>query len=62
MSHKRFPVEPDPEERTCVKRLIPSGSPKTLSRRRAWIRLLCAQGLEGHGLDRRTRTAEGPWT
>ena len=54
MSHKRFPVELDPEERTYVKRLISSGSPETLPRRQVRIRQLCGQGPEGSGLDRRT--------
>ena len=60
MSHKRFPVEPDPEERTCVKRLISAGSPRTLSQRRAQIRLLCDQGSEGPAwTDERTAEAVG---
>ena len=47
MSHKRFLVELDPEERTYLKRLTSSGSPRTLPRRRAQIWLLCDQGPEG---------------
>ena len=41
MSHKRCLVELAPEERTYLKQLTASGSPKTLPRRRAQIWLLC---------------------
>ena len=55
MSHKRFLVELNPEERTYLKQLVAAGSPKTLPRRRAQIWLLCDQGPEGPVLtDERT--------
>ena len=47
MSHKRFLVELEPEERTYLKQLTSSGAPRTLPRRRAQIWLLCDQGPEG---------------
>jgi len=47
MSHKRFLVELTSEERAYLKQLVACGSPKTLSRRRAQIWLLCDQGPEG---------------
>ena len=43
MSHKRFLVELNPEERTYLKQLVAASSPKTLPRRRAQIWLLCDQ-------------------
>ena len=56
MSHKCFLVV-KPEEQMYLKQLIVSGSPKTLSRRRAQIRLLCDQGPEGPWTDERTAEA-----
>ena len=47
MSHKRYLVELNSEERTYLKQLTSSGSPKTQPRRRAQIWLLCDQGPEG---------------
>lgn len=60
MSHKRFLVELDPEERTYLKQLTYSGSPRTLPRRRAQIWLLCDQGPEGPAwTDEQTAEAVG---
>ena len=60
MSHKRFLVELEPEERTYLKRLTSSGSPRTLPRRRAQIWLLCDQGPAGPAwTDEQTAEAVG---
>ena len=47
MSHKRYIVELSPAERTRLRRLTATGSPKAQVRRRARIWLLCDQGPEG---------------
>ncbi len=60
MSHKRYLVELESEERVYLKRLAACGAPKTLPRRRARIRLLCDQGSEGPAwTDEQTAEAVG---